>query len=334
MIPNIIINLVYTFFLKQLLFILQNQNTSEQKELEKEIERLRHEVEKQQIKSMPESDVSASDIRQQLRSKSLELEETKLTLTETVARLKRVEANLKNQIIELKSKLSEKESVIQQLTGELNDCTDVKDTTMQEQLGSLKNILSLKDQEIEELHQKLELSNIKSESDQNRTDDVVAKFKECLKQLEKCEKQKLDSLQAFQTSECEHKQIVQSYRTKIKEQNEKLRKMDRKLKNMEAYAHEQIDNLQETMEKEHDSAMERMKSKMVEMKKSHVRSLDTLKRQHVAEVDELKRRFVEKKTVTTPTQVVYRYQFFQNTMEFKIKCINRIPEKNIKVTKR
>ena len=304
------------------MFVLQNQSTAEQKELERELARLRHEIEKQQIRLMPESDASTSDVRQQLRSKSLELEETKLTLTETAARLKRIEANLKNQIIELKGNLSEKESVIQQLMGELNNCTDVKDTNTQVQLDSLKNIVSLKDQEIEELHQKLELCNI--ESDENRRDDIAAKFKECQKQLEKCEKQKLESLQAFQTSECEHKQIVHSYRTKIKEQNEKLRKMDRKLKNMEAYAHEQIDNLQETMEKEHSGATERMKSKMTEMKKSHVLSLNTLKRQHVAEVSELKRLFTEKKTVTTHTQVVYRYQFFQNTMD-TIETISRCP---------
>ena len=316
---------------------MQNQSTAQQEELEKEIARLRYEIEEQQIKLKPESDVCTSDIRQQLRNKSLELEETKLALTETVTKMKTAEANLKDQIIELKGNLSEKESVIQQLTGELNDCTDVKDTTMQQQLDSLKNILSIKDQDIEELHQKLELYKTNSESDENRRDDILAKFKECQKQLEKCEKQKLDSLQAFQTSECEHKQIVQSYRTKIKEQNEKLRKMDRKFKNMEAYAHKQIDNLLETNEKERNSdmeTMERMKSKMTEMKKSHVLSMDTLKRQHIAEISELKRRFTEKKTATTPTQVVYRYQSFQNTIEFQMKFFNRIPEKNIQVLAR
>ena len=313
---------------------MQNQSTAQQEELEKEIARLRHDIEEQQIKLKSECDVCTSDIRQQLRNKSLELEETKLTLTDTVTKMKRAETNFKDQIIELKANLSEKESVIQQLTGELNDCTDVKDTTMQQQLDSLKNILSTKDQDIEELHQKLELYKTNSETDENRRDDILAKFKECQKQLEKCEKQKLDSLQAFQTSEFEHKQIVQSYRTKIKEQNEKLRKMDRKLKNMEAYAHEQIDNLQETMQKEHNSAMERMKFKMTEMKKSHVLSMDTLKRQHIAETNELKRRFTEKKTVTTPTQVVYRYQSFQKIIEFQIKFFNRIPEKNIRLLTR
>ena len=125
---------------------------------------------------------------------------------------------------------------------------------------------------------------------------------ECQRQLQTCEKQKFDSLQAFQTSEREHKQIIKSYRAKIKDQTEKLRKMDRKLKNMEKYAHEQIDILQENMEKEHNGAMEKMKSTIIELKKSHTLSLESLHQEHAVEINGLKKELT-KKTITTHTQV-------------------------------
>ena len=212
---------------------------------------------------------------------------------------------MKNQITELKGNISEKENMIQQLKEELKDSTEMKTTTLQQQLDSLKNILSLKDQEIEELNDRLELCTIGNKSDENSEHNISAKLRECQRQLEKCEKQKVDSLQAFQTSECEHRQIVHSYRAKIKEQNEKLSKMDRKLKSMEKYAHEQIDHLQENMEKEHNVAMEKMKSKMVELRKRHLTTVETLRQQHSTETEELRKQSERKQMVTTPTQVNY-----------------------------
>ena len=280
---------------------------SHNRDLEEELTKLRRELQRDSISSASENTVSVSDIKQQLRSKSLELEETKLTLTETVSKLKRVESNLKNQIIELKGKISEKENTAQQLREELQDSTERKNTITQQQLDSLKNILSLKDQEIEELNHRLELCNIGNQSDENTTHYTLAKLKECQKQLEKCEKQRLDSLQAFQTSECEHRQIVHSYRAKIKEQNEKLSKMDRKMKSMEKYAHEQIDNLQENMAQEHNIAMEKMKMKMVELRKKHGATVETLRRQHTIEIDKLRKKSERRQMVTAPTQVIFTF---------------------------
>lgn len=274
-----------------------NLTEAHSKKLEEEISKLRRELEREQLLS--EGTSTIHDVQQQVRSKSLELEETKLTLTETFGKMKRMEATLTNQIIELEAKISEKESTVQKLKEELKASAETTGSHLQKQLDSLKNIVSLKDQEIEELRQRFPVNRTSEKSDER---EISIKLQECQKQLEKCEKQKLESLEAFQTSEREHRQIVLSYRTKIKEQNEKLRKMDKKLKNMEAYAHEQIDLLQENMEKEHNITIEKMKSKMIELKRSHMAAMETSRRQHSAAVDELQKQ-LNRPRRTTSAQV-------------------------------
>ncbi len=289
--------------------------STHQAELERQLSILRKQMDEEIQKRSHSETVQQpiQEVDEQLYNTSTELEKTKFVLNETSTKLKALNQQYSQEVAGLKDGIAEKDSMIKHLRAQLENNVFISENKYQKELNSLQSTVSMQKKEIEHLTGQLEMCNDIGETSESQKVDFSQKLSHCQDQLEQAEREKLETVKALQQSEREHTKVVQSYRQKIKDQHEKMLKMDRKMKSMEAYAHKQIDNLQESLEREHNVAMEKMKSKMVDLRSNHVASMETLRKQHVAESEELKKQLKaakdaqQREMVNTPTQVTLHF---------------------------
>ena len=161
---------------------------------------------------------------------------------------------------------------------------------------------------MKKLKKHLEESSRILDLSKKQKDDITRRLQELQVQLQKAESERKEVRQSCTRAESEHSKTLNTYKLKQNELIERLKASEKKLKVLESNSQKKLTDLQESLEREHSVTMEKMKSKMIELRSNHLTVLETLRKQHVSEnkmiQDQLDKLREQRRGMShTPTQV-------------------------------
>jgi hypothetical protein len=177
--------------------------------------------------------------------------------------------------------------------------------------------------DVKNLGSKLELAEQNLQKLKVTMDAHKQEREELKARLEKSEKQRQDTSVAYQRAEEEHAKIVNGYKGKLQELNERVQRTEKHLRLMESRSKKQLKVITDSLEREHANAIENLKARFVEQHREGAakrdaekegfelakRNLEERVRSIKAELQAVRKELVKKdaqlqrQQTSTPTQV-------------------------------
>jgi chromosome segregation ATPase len=114
----------------------------------------------------------------------------------------------------------------------------------------------------------------------NEKQTLHSRVDELGKQVDKAEKLRQEVVEMMKKSEKEHEDIITSYKERCTMMNEKIQRLEAQVKMIKAETQQQLLIMQESMEREHNTVIEDLQGKMVDVSRKHTAEIRKLQKQH------------------------------------------------------
>ena len=168
--------------------------------------------------------------------------------------------------------------------------------------------LQQRQQDLKDLEHKLNEENIKLENSISQQVSMKKQVNDAELARTAAEQQHEDLVITYNKAEEEHAEITKAYKLQHSDLTESLVKAQKQFEQLKTTARRKLANLQESMEREHSLALDKIKEKLLKQRTSQISVLEKLKRQHQEEKMELQKKISTlqesmRSTTHTPTQV-------------------------------
>ncbi|CAC5397295.1 CEP152 [Mytilus coruscus] len=280
---------------------------------------------------------------QKAKADSLRLKEENQRNTEEIKNLKNDLDTLKEENKFFKSSLEEVSQNSAEATENYKKSINELNEKLRGQSDQMKELDSLK-QEVETLRQASEKIKLEQEAVEEQRKNQGEKYEKCRSELLNIitEKEKLvDNIRNLETA---YKKDLAAQKQKQDEVNEKLRKTEKAYHETKRYYRSEMEKIKRGLETENNSAMDTMKSKMVDMQHSHKKTLESMKRQFQLEytrinneVKDLRERSLNSTEVQTDSEdldeenvMQIRGQYLDTVTKIKEDVMKHITETNMR----
>ncbi|XP_052084175.1 centrosomal protein of 152 kDa-like [Mytilus californianus] len=280
---------------------------------------------------------------QKAKADGLRMKEENQRITEENKNMKNDLDTLKEENKFVKSSLEEVSQNSAEATENYKKSINELNEKLRGQSDQMKELDSLK-QEVETLRQASEKIKEEQEAVEEQRKNQGEKYEKCRSELLNIisEKEKLvDNIRNLETA---YKKDLAAQKQKQDEVNEKLRKTEKAYHETKRYYRNEMEKIKRGLETENNSAMDTMKSKMVDMQHSHKKTLESMKRQFQLEytrinneVKDLRERSLNSTEVQTDSEdldeenvMQIRGQYLDTVTKIKEDVMKHITETNMR----